>query len=289
MPETSPAPEPGDVRALDGEALPRPRSAPLAALWRWLPLGVVLCLAAAALLLGWHRYLTIEALLVHEASLRAFVEDHYAGALLAYGGLYVAAVALSLPGGLLLTLAGGFLFGWMVGGLVTVIAATLGATIVFLIARTAIGAALSGRAGPRLAALRRGFRDNAMSYLLFLRLVPVFPFWLVNIAPALLGVPLPTYVAATLIGIVPGTFAFAFAGVGLDSVVDAQRDGFRQCAEAAAAAGRDPEAACSLSLQPSSLLTPTLIAALAVLGVLALLPVVAQKVMGRRGARRGAP
>jgi uncharacterized membrane protein YdjX (TVP38/TMEM64 family) len=112
-----------------------------------------------------------------------------------------------LPGAAVLTLAGRFLFGWFWGGLASMIAATIGAVLVFLIARTALGEPLAARAGPWLAKLRQGFQEGAFNYLLFLRLVPIFPFWLVNLAPALLGVSFWTYTLATIIGIIPGSFA----------------------------------------------------------------------------------
>lgn len=252
---------------------------------RWLPLAILLAIAAVAVWQGWYRHLTLESLLANESVLREAVSEHYALALAGYALVYIGVVALSLPGGLVLTLAGGFLFGWLIGGLVTVFAATAGATAIFLIARSSLGEAIARRAGPRLTALASGFRQNALSYLLFLRLVPVFPFWLVNIAPAVLGVPLPTFVVATFIGIVPGTFAFAFAGVGLDSVLAAQRETYEACVAAARAAGRNPAEVCSLEFSPASLLTPKLVAALIVLGVLALVPVLAQKVPWRRLGR----
>ena len=103
--------------------------------------------------------------------------------LLAFVALYAAAVALSLPGGAVLTLAGGFLFGWLLGGVASILAATIGASVVFLIARSALGEFLAARAGPWLSRFRQGFQEDAFSYLLFLRLVPIFPFWLVNLAP----------------------------------------------------------------------------------------------------------
>jgi len=251
---------------------------------RWLPLVLIVVAMVVAIRQGWHRQLTLESLIAHEEMLRAFIQSNLAGALAIYAAVYVVVVALSLPGGLLLTLAGGFLFGWLAGGLVTVVAATLGATLIFLIARSSVGEALARRAGPRLAALKNGFQSDALHYLLFLRLVPVFPFWLVNIAPALLGVRLGTYVIGTLVGIVPGTFAFAFVGAGLDSVIDAQRDSFEACLADAAARGQDPAAVCDLGLDPSALVTPGLLAALAALGVLALIPIAAKKVLGRRAS-----
>ena len=151
--------------------------------------------------------------------------------------VYAITVALSMPGGLVLTVAGGLLFGWLVGGLAAVVGATTGATIVFLVARTALGEALSERAGPWLAKLREGFKEEALSYMLFLRLVPAFPFWFVNIAPAMLGVPLRTYVIGTFFGIIPATFAFASAGAGLDSVIMAAKAEHAACV---ARKGRTP-------------------------------------------------
>ncbi|MGE3625146.1 MAG: TVP38/TMEM64 family protein, partial [Hyphomicrobiales bacterium] len=190
---------------------------------RYLPLFVLLAAALFVYVMGWHKYLTLEQLAGNRDALGRAIEENYLRSLLVYAAIYVVVVALSLPGGALLTLAGGFLFGWFVGGVATVIAATIGAALIFLVARTSIGEALAARAGPWLGKLRAGFQDNALSYLLFLRLVPVFPFWLVNLAPALLGVPLGTYLIGTFVGIIPGTFAFSYAGVGLDSLIDAQQ------------------------------------------------------------------
>lgn len=277
-----------DAAPAIGSIARRPASVGVRTVRRWLPLAGIVTVAALAAWQGWHRHLTLESLLVHETALRSLVSENYARALAGYALAYVGVVALSLPGGLVLTLAGGFLFGWLVGGVVTVFAATAGATAIFLVARSSLGEVVASRAGPRLAGLASGFRANALSYLLFLRLVPIFPFWLVNIAPALLGVRLSTYVVATLIGIVPGTFAFAFAGEGLDSVLAAQRESYEACVAAARAAGARPAGMCSLSFSPGSLVTPKLVAALIVLGLLALVPVVAQKVPWRRagGDRR---
>ena len=137
---------------------------------------------------------------------------------------YIAMVAFSLPGGLVATLTGGFLFGTVFGGLLTVFGATIGATAIFLAAKTALGETLREKAGPKLRKLEDGFGKNAFSYMLVLRLVPVFPFFLVNLAPAFLGVPLRTYVVATFLGIIPGTFVFASLGNGLGAVFDAGRD-----------------------------------------------------------------
>jgi uncharacterized membrane protein YdjX (TVP38/TMEM64 family) len=135
--------------------------------------------------------------------------------------IYTTAVAFSLPGATVLSITGGFLFGTVWGTVCIVISATLGATVLFLIAKTAFGDALRTRAGPWLQNMEAGFRDNALSYLLVLRLVPLFPFFMVNLVPALLGVPLPTYVLGTFVGIIPGALVYATVGAGLGSIFDA--------------------------------------------------------------------
>ena len=170
-----------------------------------------------------------------------------------------------------MTLTSGLLFGWFTGGLAAIIGATIGATAIFLIAKTAFGETLRAKAGPAIAKLQDGFKEDAMSYLLFLRLVPAFPFWLVNLAPALLGVPLGTYVIATFLGIIPGTFAFASVGAGLDSVITSAKADYAACIAAKGAA------ACKLTVNAGSLITKELILAFVALGVTALIPVVLKK------------
>ena len=246
-----------------------------AALRRWLPLAALAVLAAVAFALGWHRVLSLEALARNYDALRAIVAEHRALALLGYAGVYVGATALSLPGGVLLTTTGGLLFGWLAGGLVAIVSATVGATALFLIARSSIGAALRERAGPSLSRFAEGFRADAWSYLLFLRLVPVFPFWLVNLAPALLGVPLRVFVVTTLLGIVPATFAFAFVGASVGGILEAAS---HRCAA---------EGCPSLSLTElvKDVVEPKLLVlALVGLGILALVPPLARRL---RGAARG--
>jgi uncharacterized membrane protein YdjX (TVP38/TMEM64 family) len=262
----------GDVREPDtmpaqAEA-PPPR--PAASGWRaWLkavPLLILIAAAALAFALGGQRTLSLEALVARRAALDSFVTDHFAAALATYVGVYVAAVALSLPGAVWLTIAGGVLFGWLIGGIAAATGATAGATLIFLLVRHALADVVRRRLGARLAALSAGFRADAFSYLLFLRLVPLFPFFLVNIAPALAGVPTGAFAAATALGILPATFAFAFFGAGLDSVLAGQQAVYRDCL----AAGR---ADCRLQFDAGAALTPQLLAALVALGLVALAPV----------------
>jgi uncharacterized membrane protein YdjX (TVP38/TMEM64 family) len=193
----------------------------MAQLKRFLPLAVLLLAVIAALGLGLDDYLSFEQLERNRAQLLDFVERNPLLAPLVFMLLYAAVIALSIPGGAILTMAGGFLFGVVAGTCYVVVAATLGATVVFLVAKTALGDSLRQKAGPAMRRMEAGFRDNALSYLLFLRLIPVFPFWLVNLVPAFLGVPLGTYVVATLIGIIPGSLVYASVGNGLGAVFEA--------------------------------------------------------------------
>jgi uncharacterized membrane protein YdjX (TVP38/TMEM64 family) len=196
---------------------------------RWLAPAVIVALMAVGYGLGLHRYLSLDVLASNRESLRNFTAGHFAEALLLFILLYAVAVALSFPGATALTVAGGLLFGWFFGGVAAIIAATLGGMAIFLIARSSFGEALSRKGGERLQKLRQGFDRDAFSYLLFLRLVPLFPFWLVNLASALTGMKLRTFAAATAVGIVPGTLAFAFLGEGLDSVISAQSRAHAEC------------------------------------------------------------
>jgi len=234
------------------------------------PLLLLLGIGGFIVAMGWHRYLTLEHLANNRETLRDLIQGHFVLALAVFIAIYAVTIALSLPGGAVLTIAGGFLFGWIAGGTASVIAATIGATVVYLVAKTTLRDILVAKAGPRLKRFAEGFREDAFSYLLFLRLVPVFPFWLVNLAPGLLGVPFATYVLTTALGIIPGTFAFALAGKGLDSVIEAQQAAHQSCL---AKAGEGGQESCPYGLDPSALLTPELIAGLVALGLVSLIPV----------------
>jgi uncharacterized membrane protein YdjX (TVP38/TMEM64 family) len=244
---------------------------------RIVPLVIVVAASALVLAMGWQRQLSFGAFVRHYEALRAFVGAHEVSALAAYVALYIAAAALSIPVGVYLTLAGGILFGAILGGTASVVGATIGAICIFLIAKSAIGDYLLRRAGPLAQKLARGFRADAFSYLLFLRLVPIFPFWIVNLVPALAGVKLRTFAAATAIGIIPATFVFAFVGAGLDSVIVAQQAAYQSCLAAAR-----PD--CRLAFHIDTALTPELLVALAGLGVLALVPVLVRRLRARSPA-----
>ncbi len=185
---------------------------------RWLPLVAIVALLAAFLALGLDGYLTLDALNANRAALQRFVAAHQALSALAFAGAYVVLVAISLPGAAMMTTVGGVLFGMWWGAAISAAAATAGATLLFLAARGALAAPLAARAGPFVRRMEAGFRRNAFSYLLFLRLVPLFPFWAVNLVPALVGIELGAFVGATAIGIIPGACAYASLGSGLEMI-----------------------------------------------------------------------
>ncbi len=170
--------------------------------------GVVVAFFA----LGGHRYLSLDAIKANRDALLAFTQAHFAASLAIAFVVYVAATAFSLPGGLVLSLTVGFLFGRWIGTALVVVAATIGATLVFLAARYVFADAARRRLGAFGERINAGFTENAFSYLLFLRLVPLFPFFLVNLAPAFTSIPLSTYALATFVGVIPGTFVFVNLG-----------------------------------------------------------------------------
>jgi uncharacterized membrane protein YdjX (TVP38/TMEM64 family) len=186
---------------------------------RFIPLIVLVAGLVAFFALGLDRYVKFATLCHHRDALVAWVADNPLLAPVVYILAYAAMVAFSLPGGVLATILGGFLFGTVAGTGYVVVGATAGATLLFLAARTALGAALRARAGPALKRMEAGFHKNALSYLLVLRLVPIFPFWLVNLVPAFLNVPLRVYVLGTFLGIIPGTAVFASIGTGLGALL----------------------------------------------------------------------
>lgn len=152
--------------------------------------------------------------------LKAWVDQHYMRAVALYLLAYFAGVVLSLPGAVWMTVLGGFLFGTVMGSAYTMLGATAGAAVVFLVGRFVLGDWLKRRAGTFLGSFEAGFRRHALNYLIVLRMLPLFPFWVVNLAPAAIGVPLRTYLLGTVVGIAPGTVALANLGAGLATVID---------------------------------------------------------------------
>ena len=189
--------------------------------WRLLPIAVVASGLVVFFAFGLDQYLGFEALRDHRQTLLAWRSEHQALSVAYYVLIYASVVAFSIPGAVWMTIAGGFLFGtWAATGYV-VVGATAGATALFLAARLGLGEAFRARAGPTVRKMEEGFRENALSYLLVLRLIPLFPFWLVNLVPAFLGVRIWTFVLGTFLGIIPGSFVYVMVGNGLAMIIDA--------------------------------------------------------------------
>ncbi len=220
---------------------------------------------------GIYKQFSYAAFLENRAELQNFVQIHYVQAILIFMAIYILSVALSIPGASFLTISGGFLFGGFIGGVITVIAATIGACIIFFAAKTALGSWLEKKCGVWIQKIGDGFRENAFSYLLSLRLIPIFPFFAVNVAPAFFNISFRTYAITTLLGIIPGTFAFSFLGVGLGSVFESQHVDYLACLQT------DHAADCRVAFDAASLVTTELIAGFTLLGVVALIPIMLKK------------
>jgi uncharacterized membrane protein YdjX (TVP38/TMEM64 family) len=171
--------------------------------------------------LGLNDFLTLDLLKENRGALKDWVHAHKTEAVAMFIVAYIVVAAFSLPIGVIASIAGGFLFGSVFGAAWIVVGATIGATILFLVAKTALGDPLRARFGAQIKSMEDGFRANAFSYLMLLRLVPLFPFWLVNLAAAFTGVSTLTFLATTFIGIIPGAFVFASIGNGLNALFEA--------------------------------------------------------------------
>lgn len=224
--------------------------------------GLLLILLAAvvwAVASGATDKISLAELQARRAELSAFVDAYFWTSLAVFIGLYIAIIALSLPLALVMTLAGGFLFGPVVGALAALSAATLGSTVAFLAARTAFGDVVAKRSGRVVTALVSGFRRNAFSFLLTLRVIPLAPVPVINIAAGLAGVPAVTFMVASFIGMAPGSFIYAFLGAGLGTVFER---------------GEEP----NLGI----IFEPQILGPLIALGMFAMIPVVYRRFQRRR-------
>lgn len=217
------------------------------------PLLAVVIVSAITAGLVWGGHFDFQTLKAHRQELLDYTNQHYTVMLIAVLVVYTLATAVSFPMGIVMTFAVGFLFGRWVGTAIVVLAASVGATLAFLSARYLFADAARRRMGPMLQRLSRGFEKDAFNYILFTRLVPVFPFWLMNLVPAFTPVPARTFFFATLIGIMPGTFVFANVGESLARIES-----------------------------PRDLVGPQTLLALALLGSMSLVPIVIKKLRTRK-------
>lgn len=235
---------------------PRPRFA------RLLPLLLIAAAIAAFFVFDLDRYLTFQTLSENRALLAELAAANPIVSAAAFIAFYCVMVALSLPGAVWATLAGGFVFGIWLGGIYVVIGATLGATAIFLIARYALADFFRAKAGAAIRKMEDGFNEDALSYMFVLRLVPLFPFWLVNLVPAFLGVKLRTYVIGTFFGIMPGSLVYASVGNGLGAVFET---------------GGQPDLGI--------IVTPAVLGPILALAALSLIPVVYKRVRRSKGQK----
>jgi len=221
---------------------------------RFGPLIVVALAVAAVIASGLADHLSLAELKERRDQLQGFVALHPALSFGLYILIYIGVVSLSLPGALVMTLSGGFLFGPWLGAAAASSGASLGAAVIFMVCRTAVGDSLRGKAGSTIAKIEEGVRRDAFSYILTLRLIPVMPFWLVNLAAGFVNIPLRTFLAATVLGILPGSLVYSGLGAGLGEVF---------------ASGQEPN--LRVIFEPHVLLP------LVGLGLLSLLPVVLRR------------
>ncbi len=222
---------------------------------RFVPIAILGIGLAVALYFDIHKLLSFDVIGENYTDLKAYIDNQYILSLLLFSLAYILAVAFSIPGASILSLLYGALLGTLVAGSLIVVSATIGATMIFLAAKYAFQDTLKRRAGPWLTKMQAGFNENAVSYMMFLRLVPAFPFFVVNLVPAFLGVSLPVYVVTTFIGIIPGTFVYASIGSGIGNIIEQ---------------GRTPDL--------SVLSSPEILLPLAALGLLALVPIAYKKI-----------
>jgi len=190
-----------------------------------LPIATLGILLILAVIFGWTDYVSLDSFRAHQIEIVKFIQSKYYLSVLIFIGLYVFSTALSIPGALILTMMGGYLFGAFLGALFSLIGAIVGASILFIAARSAFGELLKPKIGSSIERMRNELTKNAFFYLLFLRLTPVFPFFVVNIAPAFLNISFSKYFSASFLGMIPGAAVYALMGSGLNKTLVTD-DGF---------------------------------------------------------------
>jgi len=205
---------------MTGPASPRPRLSAGKLAVRFGPLVLVAALAIAAYASGLLHHLTLAELGVRRAPLEAYVALEPLLSAAIYVLIFAIGVTLSLPIALVLTMAGGFLFGPAEGGVLAAVSSTIGGVVIFLISRTAAGDLLRRFAGPRVQKMQLGVQKDSLSLILTLRLIPMMPFWVINVGAAVMGMPLRTFLTGTALGVVPSSFIYASLGSGLGRLFD---------------------------------------------------------------------
>lgn len=226
---------------------------------RFIPILIIFILFIIAYFAGLTKYISYEQLQLHYKELKQLAQSHPVLAPIAYILLYILISALSIPGAVYLTLLGGFIFPQPFSTIYAVSGATTGAFIVYTAAHSALGDSPCKGINLYLEKMEQKFKENAASYLLFLRLVPVFPFWLVNLAPACVGVPIFTFIWTTFFGIMPATFVFTQAGAGLGSILEKGN-----------------------TFSISNILNTNVVIALVGLGILSLIPIIIKKIKTKK-------
>ena len=193
-------------------------------LLRLAPVGVIVVALGLFFGMGWNEYFTLDSLRENKDQLQAFVRDSYLIAIVGFIVIYALAVGISFPGASFLTIIGGFLFGIFAGTLSVVVGATAGAVAIFFVSKSAIGDSLVGKAGGFVKKMEQGLRENELAYMFVMRLIPGFPFWVVNILPGALGVKFRNFLISTFFGIMPGTFVYVSIGNGVGAALDAGDD-----------------------------------------------------------------
>ncbi len=224
----------------------------------WLVLSLIIIGLGAFYYFHWYEYLSYSSLKQHHEQLHQFANQHYLLTVTLYMLVYIIAVALSIPGAIFITLAGGFLFGPL-ATVYVVVSATIGATIIFLTVRTTLGQWLEKKVKKWTHKMKNQLQENAFYYLLFLRLIPLFPFWVINIVPALVNVQIKIFMMATFIGIIPGSLIYVMVGNGLNKLFQTNQKPNLQI-----------------------IFTPSLFLPLIGLAILALLPVFYKKIKGKK-------
>lgn len=189
---------------------------------RFIPLLIIVVLMALFYALGVNDYFSWEVFKEHRASIKRFVNSYPVTSPLIYSAIYALIAALSIPVAFLLSMIGGFLFPQPLSTFCVVVGATCGASILFLVAKTALHDFLKKKFATLIDKMRSGFQRNAISYMLLLRVLPIFPFWLVNIAPVFFKVTFTTFVWTTFVGIIPGAFVYTQAGRGIDAIFEGE-------------------------------------------------------------------